>query len=274
VPTGTMANQIALRILGTPGSRVVAGRAQHVVAYERGAAAVNASVQFDLVDDHVGVLDPDEVRAAVESSGPDVSAILVENTHMEACGAPWDLDALDGILAIGPRVYMDGARLFNAVVATGIDAAAYAARADVVMTCLSKGLGAPIGSVIAGSDDDMAKARLERKRLGGAMRQVGVLAAPALLALRENVERLADDHRRARLIADAVAARWPDAVDPERVRTNIVVARHPEALKVIDHLAGEGVLATNLGPTRLRFVTHLGVDDAGVERACQAIMTA
>jgi threonine aldolase len=274
VPTGTMGNQIALRLLGAPGTRVIAGRSQHVVAYERGAAALNAPIQFDLVDDSAGVLPPAAVAATLEASGPEVSAIFVENTHMEACGAPWDLDALDAIARLGPRVYMDGARLFNAAVATGIDAADYAARASVVMTCLSKGLGAPVGSVLAGPADEIDRARLERKRLGGSMRQAGVLAAPGLVALRDNVDRLAEDHRRARRLADAVADRWRGALDPTRVRTNIVVAPLPHAAKVVDHLAGEGVLATILGATRLRFVTHLGVDDAGVERACRAVASA
>jgi threonine aldolase len=274
VPTGTMANQIALRILGTPGSRVVAGRFQHVVAYERGAAAVNARVQFDLLDDAAGVLAPDAVRAAVEANGPEVSAVFIENTHMEACGAPWDLASLDAVVAIGRRIYMDGARLFNASVATGIDVAAYAARADVLMTCLSKGLGAPVGSVIAGSADDMATARIERKRLGGSMRQAGVLAAPALVALDSNVERLAEDHARARRLAEAVADRWPGALDPRRVRTNIVVVPLNDAQKVVDHLAADGVLAVTLGPAQLRLVTHLDVDDAGIDRACRSIATA
>jgi threonine aldolase len=274
VPTGTMGNQIALRLLGVPGTRVVAGRSQHVVAYERGAAALNARVQFELLDDRAGVLDPAAVAAALDASGPDVSAIFVENTHMEACGAPWDLDSLDAVVAFGPRVYMDGARLFNAAVATGIAVDDYASRAAVVMTCLSKGLGAPVGSLLAGSADDMDRARLERKRLGGSMRQVGVLAAPGLLALRDNVERLADDHRRARRLADAVADRWPGALDPTRVRTNIVVVPVPHAPKVVDHLAGEGVLATALGPSRLRFVTHLHIDDVGIDRACRAVASA
>ena len=142
------------------------------------------------------------------------------------------------------------------------------------MTCLSKGLGAPVGSVLAGRAEDMERARLERKRLGGSMRQVGVLAAPALLAVHDNVERLADDHARARRLAEAVAERWPGILDPARVRTNIVVVPLPDAAKVVDHLAADGVLATTLGPARLRFVTHLDIDDAGVDRACRAVATA
>jgi threonine aldolase len=274
IPTGTMGNQIALRVFGAPGTRVVGGRSQHLVAYERGAAALNAPVQFDLIDDRDGVLAPAAVRAAVEASGPPVSAVVVENTHMEASGVPWDLESLDGIAALGLPVYMDGARLFNASVATGISPTAYAARATAVMTCLSKGLGAPVGSLFAGTTEDVDRARLERKRMGGAMRQSGVLAAPGLLALRQNVERLADDHARARRLADAAVARWSGALDAERVRTNIVVFAHPDAEKVIEHLAADGVLAVTLGPARVRLVTHLDVDDAGIDRACRSLATA
>jgi threonine aldolase len=274
VPTGTMGNQIALRLFGTPGNRVVGGRSQHLVAYERGAAALNSRVQFDLLDDAAGVLAPDAVRAVVEASGPPVSAVVVENTHMEASGVPWELPPLDAIASLGLPVYMDGARLFNASVATGITPAEYGARATAIMTCLSKGLGAPVGSLFAGTADDVERARLERKRLGGSMRQAGVLAAPGLVALRENVARLADDHARARRLADAVAERWPGVLDPERIRTNIVVFRHPAADKVIDHLAADGVLAVTLGPARVRLVTHLDVDDAGTGRACRSLATA
>jgi threonine aldolase len=274
LPTGTMGNQIALRIFGTPGHRVVGGRSQHLVAYERGAAALNSRVQFDLIDDSGGVLAPEAVQAAVEASGPPVSVVVVENTHMEASGVPWELAPLDAIAGLGLPVYMDGARLFNASVATGIGPAEYAARATAVMTCLSKGLGAPVGSLLAGTADDVERARLERKRLGGSMRQAGVLAAPGLIALAHNVDRLADDHARARRLADAVASRWPGALDPQRIRTNIVVFRHSAAEKVVDHLAADGVLAVTLGPARVRLVTHLDVDDAGIDRACRSLATA
>jgi threonine aldolase len=248
LPTGTMGNQIALRIFGTPGHRVVGGRSQHLVAYERGAAALNSRVQFDLIDDSGGVLAPEAVQA--------------------------ELAPLDAIAGLGLPVYMDGARLFNASVATGIGPAEYAARATAVMTCLSKGLGAPVGSLLAGTADDVERARLERKRLGGSMRQAGVLAAPGLIALAHNVDRLADDHARARRLADAVASRWPGALDPQRIRTNIVVFRHSAAEKVVDHLAADGVLAVTLGPARVRLVTHLDVDDAGIDRACRSLATA
>ena len=159
--------------------------------------------------------------------------------------------------------------------ATGIDVGDYAARADVVMTCLSKGLGAPVGSVIAGRADDMERARLERKRLGGSMRQAGVLAAPALLAVRENVERLADDHARARRLADAVAERWPGTPRPRPgAHQHRGGAAGPTPPRWSTTSPAQGVLATMLGPARLRFVTHLDVDDAGIDRACRAVASA
>ena len=193
---------------------------------------------------------------------------------MPAGGTPWPLDALtDLVRAAGDLpVHMDGARLFNAEVATGVDAARYAAEVTTVMSCLSKGLGAPVGSLLAGPADLVARARYERHRMGGAMRQAGVIAAAGLVALRSMVERLADDHARARRLAEAVAERWPDAgCDPASVPTNIVVFTHPEPRVVIDHLHGEGVLADTIAPGVLRLVTHHDVDDAGVERAVKAL---
>jgi threonine aldolase len=274
VPAGTMGNQIALRLLGRRATRVVVGRRQHIVAYEHGAAAVNAPVQFDLVDDDTGVLDARDVASAVAEGPLPASAVFVENTHMEASGVPWDLAGLDAIAALGLPVHMDGARLFNASVATGVAPAAYAARATTVMCCLSKGLGAPVGSLLAADGELVEAAREERKRLGGGMRQAGVLAAAGLVALRDHVERLADDHRRAARLAAAVAERYPDELDPAAVRTNLVVFPHPEPGAFCAHLAEAGVLAVSLGPSKVRLVTHLDVDDDGVSRACAAIASA
>jgi threonine aldolase len=280
VPSGVMANQIAVRVLTTPGTAVVAGRRQHVVAYEFGAAALNAGIQFVTVDDEDGMLDADDVAwsfNAAEHHQPVVSLISVENTHMAASGAPWSMAGLQAVVdAAGPvPVHMDGARLFNAEVATGISAAEWAAPASTVMCCLSKGLCAPVGSVLAGSDDVIAEARLARKRLGGGMRQAGVLAAPGLVALRDMVGRLHEDHGRAALLADAVAQRWPDCgLDPAAVRTNIVTFAHTEAEKLLAHLEGQGVLAHAIAPGTMRLVTHHDVDDAGVARALAALADA
>jgi threonine aldolase len=277
VPSGTMANQIALRVLAAPGTQVIAGRRQHVVAYESGAAARNAGVQFHTLDDEEGILDPAAVawaRDAVTHHQPPCSVVAVENTHMAASGAPYEPEALAALAeAAGPLpIHMDGARLFNAEVALGKDAALLAAPATTVMTCLSKGLCAPVGSVLAGPAALEPAMRLERQRFGGSMRQAGVIAAPGLVALETMVERLAEDHARARRLAEAVATRWPDAgVDPERVRTNIVTFTHHDPEQVLAHLRGRDVLADTIAPGTLRLVTHHDVDDEGVAQACAAI---
>jgi threonine aldolase len=277
VPSGTMANQIAVRVLGAPGTMVVAGRRQHLVAYEFGAAARNAGVQFHAADDDDGRLDPAVVRwarSAAEYHQPTCSMVCIENTHMAASGSPWSLADLDALAdSAGPLpIHMDGARLFNAEVATGVPAADMAARTTTVMSCLSKGLCAPVGSLLAGPADVMAEARLERKRFGGGMRQAGVLAAPGLIALDKMVDRLADDHRRARRLAESVAQRWPDCgLDPAAVRTNIVTFDHPSPDGLLAYLEGAGVLAGTIAPGVVRLVTHHDVDDAGVDLACAAV---
>jgi threonine aldolase len=275
VPSGTMGNQIALRLLTAPGTAVLAGRRQHVVIYENGAAGRNAGVQFTTLDDSDGTISADDVRWAVEAADHHhvrPGLVCVENTHMPADGAPWPLDQLQAVAAVGLPVHLDGARLFNAEVASGVPAAAYAAAATTVMCCMSKGLCAPVGSLLAGPADVIVAARGERQRLGGGMRQAGVIAAAALVALEHMVERLAEDHRRARRLADVVAERWPDGgCDPERVRTNVVTWRHPDPSKLVDHLAGEGVLAGTIAPGVMRVVTHHDIDDEGLDRAVAAL---
>jgi threonine aldolase len=277
VPSGTMANQIAFRVLARAGTAVVAGRRQHVVAYEYGAAARNSSVQFHALDDTDGTLNPDDVVWANEASSyhqPAVSLVSIENTHMAASGAPWSTERLRAVIAAAGElpVHLDGARLFNAEAATGVAASAWAEPVTTVMCCLSKGLCAPVGSLLAGPVDLMREARLERKRLGGGMRQAGVLAAPGLVALRTMTERLPEDHTRALRLAEAVAQRWPDCgLDPSVVRTNIVTFAHPAPEKLLDHLSGQGVLAGTIAPQTMRLVTHHDVDDAGLEQALIAL---
>ena len=282
VPSGTMANQLALRLLAPAGTSVVAGARQHLVVYENGAGGRNAGVQFHTVDDTGGTLDREEVAWALEAAHhhyPKPGLVCVENTHMPADGAPWplaDLRAVSDVARAGSLpLHMDGARLFNAEVATGTSAATYAAEATTVMSCLSKGLCAPVGSVLAGPADVMGSAREERRRLGGGMRQAGVLAAAGLVGLRTMVERLAEDHARARRLAEAVAERWPEGgCDPARVRTNVVTWRHPDPAAVLSHLRAEGVLAGTIAPGVARMVTHHDVDDADVDRAAKALSTA
>ncbi|MBV9663027.1 MAG: aminotransferase class I/II-fold pyridoxal phosphate-dependent enzyme [Actinobacteria bacterium] len=279
VPSGTMGNQLALRLLAPPATAVIAGRRQHVVIYENGAGGRNAGVQFQTVDDDDGVLDPDDVAWLVEAGDNHwvrPGLVCVENTHMPANGSAWSLEALDAVKRAAGElpVHMDGARLFHAEVATGVPAADYARRATTVMCCLSKGLCAPVGSLLAGPADVMAAARDERQRLGGGMRQAGVIAAAGLVALQQMVERLADDHARAARLAEAVADRWPDAIDIEQVTTNMVIFEHANAPKLLSHLRAEGVLAGTIAPGVVRLVTHHDVDDDGVELACKAVASA
>jgi threonine aldolase len=280
VPSGTMGNQLALRVLAAPATSVIAGARQHVVIYENAAGGRNAGIQFHTVDDSDGTIDPAAVAWAIEAADhhyPRPGLICIENTHMPADGRPWPLETLDAVAeaAAGLPVHMDGARLFNAEVATQITAAEYCAPVTTVMCCLSKGLCAPVGSVLAGPTDVIIAARAERQRLGGGMRQAGVIAAAGLVALQTMVERLAEDHDRAGRLAEAVAERWPDAgCDPAATTTNMVIFGHTDAVRLLAHLGDEGILAGTIAPGVVRLVTHHDVDDEGVERVCKALAAA
>jgi threonine aldolase len=280
VPSGTMANQLALRILTRPGDAVVCPARSHLVAYEDGAGARNAGVEFVPVDDTDGSVNPLAVQAAIAAVAhhqPRVGLVTLEDTHMASGGVPL---AAGGVAAVARAAgtiptHLDGARLWNAAVADKSAPADRAAGATTVSCCLSKGLCAPVGSLLAGPVDLMATARLERRRLGGGMRQAGVIAAAGLVALRSMVQRLADDHARAARLAEAVAERWPDCgLDPLSVRTNMVVFRHRDTAALLVHLDGRGVRAGTIAPGVVRLVTHGDVDDAGVEVARQAIAAA
>ena len=272
VPSGVMANQIALRVLTRPGDVVVSGALQHVVGFEMGAAARNAGVQFHTIDDTSGHLDPALVLAAIDSERhhqPAVRAVVLENTHMASGGVPMTPEETSRLVAAasGRPVHLDGARLFNASVSLGCSGADLSAPVTTVMSCLSKGLCAPVGSLLAGPADVIEQGRIERKRLGGAMRQAGVLAAAGLVALRTMVDRLADDHRRARRLAEVVAGTVASGYDPGACVTNIVCFEHPDATSLVEALAARGVLAGTVTATRIRMVTHADVDDAALDIA-------
>ena len=277
VPSGVMANQIAVRVLTRPGDLIVAGRGQHVVSFEMGASARNSSVQFATLDDTNGSLALSDVLDVIDAEGdhqPHIALVAVENTHMPSGGTPWDVVALRSLAqAIGGRpLYLDGARLFNAVVATATSAQEFCAPATMVMTCLSKGLCAPVGSLLAGPAALIEAARVERKRLGGAMRQAGVLAAAGLVALDTMIERLAEDHARARHLAEAFSAAFPESdYDPTSCRTNIVAFNHPQSRQIVDELALRGVEGGTVAPRRVRFVTHAGVSDDDVAYAIDVL---
>jgi threonine aldolase len=278
VPSGTMANQLALSVLARRGETVLCGRRQHVVAYEDGAAAAVSGVYLLPEDDDDGTLSPRAVEYAIDAGRHHQLApvaVSVENTHMASGGRCWPVERLDEVCRAGLPVHVDGARLFNAEVATGVDAARIVRSATTVMTCLSKGLCAPVGSVLAGPAELMAEARRVRRRLGGAMRQSGVIAAAGLVALESMVDRLAEDHARAKALAAAVHDRWPETrLSADRLETNLVVFAHRDPAALLAHLAQRGVAAGTLGPGLVRLVTHAGVDDGGVETAVQAIATA
>jgi threonine aldolase len=279
VPSGTMANQVALRVLARPGTEVLCGERAHVYRYEHAAAAVNAGVQLHPLPDAGGTLAADDVSRAAASQHhhlPEISALFLENTHMPACGRPWRTAELDAVTAVaheqGFAVHCDGARIWNASIALGVAPADLTAGTDTTMFCLSKGLSAPVGSLLCGSRALIDEARAQRSRLGGAMRQAGVIAAAGIVALETMVERLADDHARARVLADALADLFPGSVEPDAVETNIVCAR-AGALPpdLLDALAADGVLAGTIDVDTVRFVTHHDVDDAGVARAIDSL---
>lgn len=275
-PTGIMATQILLRALVAPGAEVVCEADAHVVAYEAGAAAINAQVQFRTVTGDRGRLDADRVREALRPVGfpnTEVGAISAEETTNRGGGAVHGLDRLRGLRAVaderGIPLHGDGARLWNALAATGEEPGAVGSAFTALSVCLSKGLGAPVGSLAVGPAEVIAEARRWRRRFGGAMRQAGVLAAAGSYALAHHRDRLVEDHANARAIADHLAEVHPGLLDPDEVQTNIVyvpTGTRPAA-EVIDALAEEGVRVGAMGPFLLRLVTHLDVDAAGCRRA-------
>ncbi len=282
-PTGIMATQVLLRALVPPGSEVVCEADAHVVAYEAGAAAINAQVQFRTVTGDRGRLDADRVRDALRPVGfpnTEVGAISVEETTNRGGGAVHGLALLTALRAVaddrGIPLHGDGARLWNALAATGEDPAAVGGSCTALSVCLSKGLGAPVGSLAVGPAEVIADARLWRRRFGGAMRQAGILAAAGRYALAHHRARLVEDHANARSITERVADAHGDLVDPATVTTNILYVRTGTrpATEVAAELAEAGVLVGAFGPHLLRLVTHLDVDAAACHRAAEALVAA
>jgi threonine aldolase len=279
VPSGTMGNQLALRLLARPGTEVLCPARCHIRQYEAAAAAMNAGVQLRAVPDAGGSFPPAAVEHAAAGQAhhlPPLSLVTIENTHMPASGRPLSAAEMEAVGAAAARhglaLHCDGARIFNAAVALGVPASELTAPAETVMFCLSKGLAAPVGSLLAGPAGVIAAAREERARLGGGMRQAGVIAAAGVVALETMVERLAEDHARARRLAEALADRFPGSVDPADVRTNMVCAE-AAALPpdLLERLAALGVRAGTIDQATMRFVTHKDVDDADLDRAVAAL---
>ena len=273
VPTGSMGNVLAVRALVGVGEEVMCESSAHIARAELGAHAAYTGLTMRTWTEPRGRVDLDAVRHLYAPDlGPffvRTAAVSVENTHNFAGGTVspvQDLrDLREWATGVGAAVHLDGARLWNAHVATGTPLREYGAIFDTASVCLSKGLGAPIGSVLVGSRAVVDEARVWRKRMGGGMRQVGILAAAGLHALDHHVERLAEDHEHARLLAAAVG------VETEAVETNIVVLGHPDAPAYVAAAREQGVLVSAVGPRTVRMVTHLDVDRAGVERAVEVL---
>lgn len=279
VPSGTMANQIALRLHAAHGHEVLCAARAHVYRYESGGAAANSGIQLRPLDDGAGFLTAAQIEAVAGDSEyhlPPIAALAIENTYMPASGRPWRLAELAPTIAAaherGLAVHVDGARIWNAAVATGESPAALCAGVNTLMFCLSKGLSAPVGSILCGPRDLMDRARLMRHRLGGGMRQAGVLAAAGIVALETMVERLADDHARARRLAEVLADRFPGSIDPAIVETNIVCTNR-DALPdhVVERLDERNVRVGAIDASTVRFVTHKDVDDDGIALAIAAL---
>lgn len=281
-PTGSMANQLGLRLLVAPGQELLCDDDAHVVRAELGAAAALSGITTRTWAAERGLLDAERVSLLMRPDGGpyfvSTAAVVVENTHNFGGGTVAPLEQIRRLrevtAAAGVRMHCDGARLWNAHVATGVGLAVYGELFDTVSVCLSKGLGAPVGSVLASSADRIAQARIWRKRVGGGMRQAGILAAGGLYALDHNVERLAEDHARARRLAERVAAAAPGCVDPGEVGTNIVVLQVPDAAGVVASARTQGVFIGALDPHHARAVTHLDVGDEEIERAADVLSAA
>jgi threonine aldolase len=283
LPTATMANQIALAILGVRGTELIVEETAHIMVAELAGAAMHSGLQTRGRPGYRGRLAPEQVRVTARTSDgfhiPSASIVALENTHNSAGGTVWPLDELAAVVKTAREldlaVHLDGARVANAAIALGVPAAEIAGRFDTVTLCLSKGLGCPLGAVIAGSHALMGRARVEKHRFGGAMRQAGIVAAAGVYALDHNVERLADDHARARRLAQGWEARGV-AVELELVETNFVqvdvAGLGLSSADAIARLADAGVgLSATVKPGVLRAVTHLDIDDDDVERALELV---
>src|SRR5881398_4011559 len=283
VPTATMANEIALRTLSEPGDELIAEENAHILLAELGGPAVHAGLMTRPVRGEAGRFGPDEVQRMVRRTDathvPPTRVVAIENTHNASGGRVWPLEEIRALVGASRElelsVHLDGARVLNAAVASGVPAAEIAGQFDTVTLCLSKGLGCPLGALVAGSEELMAKARRLKHLFGGAMRQAGIVAAAGVYALEHNIERLVEDHARARRLAEGLDAAGV-TVDLEQVETNFVqvelgplgLSRQEALARLWDHGVG---LSMTPHATRLRAVTHLDVGDDDIERAVELI---
>lgn len=286
LPTGTMCNLIAHAVHCRPGDEIILEASTHPVHFEGGGPAVHSRAAMRLIDTPDGIFTPQQVEAAVRPDDPHfprTRLVCVENTHNLKGGRVWPLAAVKAVAATARRhgllLHLDGARLFNAVVASGISARNYCEPFDSCWIDLSKGLGCPVGGVLAGSHDFIAQAWRYKHTFGGAMRQAGIIAAAGVYALENNIQRLAEDHARAKKLAEGLAGMKGISVDVAAVETNIVVfdigGTGIARVDFLQRLAVEGVRFSGLmQPTQLRGVTHLDIPGDGVEKALAAVRKA
>ena len=282
VPSGTMSNQIAIKAHTQPGDELLCETNAHIYLYEAGGPAVLSGVTCRTLDGDHGILDATQLDGKVRPINDHMvrtKLVCLENTHNRGGGRVYPLEKVQAISMWARRnglaMHLDGARLWNAAVATGIAPATWAAEFDTVSVCFSKGLGAPVGSALTGSTEFIARARRVRKLFGGGMRQAGTIAAAALYALDHHIDRLAEDHRNAQILAEAIADTPGLRLDPPEVETNLlwfeVEPSRGTAREVADALRQRGVLVHLAGPQTLRACTHLDVSAAQAERAADAI---
>ena len=281
VPTGTMGNQIAIRLHTQPGQEVIAESRAHILDYEMATTAVFSGCLIRAIPTERGILTWKHIEPAIVGRNGLRAAtglIEIENTANLAGGRCTRLDVLEEIWTNARDrhlpIHLDGARIFNAAIALGVDVKTLTRGFDTVMFCLSKGLGAPVGSILTGSAEQIARARIFRKALGGGMRQAGVLAAAGLIALEQGPARLHEDHANARLLAEALCNIEGVAIDLKSVETNIVIFRLTgklSALELVARLKTRGVLVNAMGPDTVRLVTHRDVDRAACVAAAEAI---
>ena len=279
LPSGTMCNQIAIRLHTRPGDSVVLERFSHPIIAEAGGPAAHSGVMMQPIDGSGGMFTAAQVEAAIPTRADRYSShprlLCVEQTTNYGGGRVWPLDQVESVLSVasahGLASHLDGARLMNAVVASGVSAASFASGFDSAWLDFTKGLGAPVGACLAGSAGLIEEAWRFKQMMGGALRQAGIVAAAGLYALDHNVERLAEDHANARVLAEGLAELPGATIDPSKVETNIVIFEVADPASVLTELFARGVEMTQFGPGRLRAVTHMDVDRAGIDRALVAL---
>ena len=282
VPSGTMSNIVATRTHTSPGDEIVTEAHSHVYRYEGGAFAALSGCSVALVDGENGIMTPEQVSSSIRkaegslSHYPNGSLVCVENTAQGGGGTVYSQETLDEICKVARekdcKLHMDGARLFNAVAASGTDPARMVRDFDTISICLSKGLGAPVGSVLVGSKDDLAQAHRWRKMFGGGMRQAGTIASAGIYALENNIERLSEDHRRARIFAKAVSEMPNFSINVANVQSNIVFigVGKGNTESILEQLSTHGVDILSTDDSTIRAVFHLHITDEDLEKAIEA----